>query len=314
MNFSKKNHEYRKKNKRTMSKKFILFGFAIALLAACQQPQARYTQNSPEIDTYKKAIENYNNKAYDTTIYADTSKTFFNNDQGMSATEVVAYHKANDANYSKRGFVGEDQEYEMVVDDKGRTWVNFWGTWKATLKATDKEYTIPVHMSTQFVDGKIAKEYGYWDATEVALAIQEIETMDNLPPEDNRATVNNMYRSFSKGDIPAVLASLSPNVTWNEAEGNAYADGNPYVGPDKVLKGIFERIGNDYEYFTLEKIKLHEMANDEVLATLRYNAKLKKNGAKIDAQAAHLWKLSNGKVIGFQQYVDTKQLDDALNQ
>ena len=42
-------------------------------------------------------------------------------------------------------------------------------------------------------------------------------------------------------------------------------------------------------------------------------AKLKKNGAIIDAQAAHLWTLKDGKAIGFQQYVDTKQLDEALN-
>lgn len=295
-------------------KKLIPFGLVILLFMACQQPKARYTQNSPEIDTYKKAIENYNNKAYDTAIYADTSKTFFNNKNGLSADEVIAYHKENDQNYGKRGFVGEGQEYEMVIDDEGKTWVNFWGTWKGTLKASGKEYTIPIHMTSQFIDGKIAREYGYWDAAEVALALKEIEGLNNLPPENNRAVINGMYQSFSKGDIPAVLASMDPKVIWNEAEGNAYADGNPYVGPDAVLKGIFERIGNDYEYFTLENIKLHEMADDEVLATLRYSGKLKKNGTKINAQAAHLWKLRNGKVIAFQQYVDTKKLDDALNQ
>ena len=53
------------------------------------------------------------------------------------------------------------------------------------------------------------------------------------------------------------------------------------------------------------------MFNNQVLATLRYQAKLKKNGKTIDAQAAHLWTLNNGKVTAFQQYVDTKQLSDA---
>lgn len=49
----------------------------------------------------------------------------------------------------------------------------------------------------------------------------------------------------------------------------------------------------------------------QVLATLRYQAKLKKNGKTIDAQAAHLWTLKDGKVIAFQQYVDTKKLAKA---
>ncbi|RAJ07464.1 hypothetical protein LV92_03813 [Arenibacter echinorum] len=31
------------------------------------------------------------------------------------------------------------------------------------------------------------------------------------------------------------------------------------------------------------------------------------------AQAAHFWTLKDGKVIGFQQYLDTQQLNDALN-
>jgi ketosteroid isomerase-like protein len=54
------------------------------------------------------------------------------------------------------------------------------------------------------------------------------------------------------------------------------------------------------------------MGNDKVLATLRYGAKFE-NGKNYDAQAAHLWTLREGKVVAFQQYVDTKKLHDALN-
>lgn len=53
------------------------------------------------------------------------------------------------------------------------------------------------------------------------------------------------------------------------------------------------------------------MANNQVLATLRYKAKLK-TGKEYNAQAAHFWTLRDGKVIAFQQYVDTKKLNDAL--
>ncbi|MBD3629298.1 nuclear transport factor 2 family protein [Cyclobacterium sp.] len=128
----------------------------------------------------------------------------------------------------------------------------------------------------------------------------------------NRAVIDSLYKAFAVGDIPTVLGIMDPNIIWNEAEGNVYADGNPYKGPEAVLNGVFARIGEEHEYFNLKDIELHEMFNDKVLATLRYDAKYK-NGGNYDAQVAHFWTLKGGKVIGFQQYVDTKKLHDALS-
>lgn len=129
--------------------------------------------------------------------------------------------------------------------------------------------------------------------------------------QNNVKTIGRLYTAFEVGDIPQVLAGLDEKVVWNEAEGNKYADGNPYIGPKAVLNGVFARIGADYEYFKLVNIQLHEMKNNQVLATLRYQAKLKKNGATYDAQVAHLWRLKGGKAIAFQQYLDTKKVADA---
>lgn len=60
--------------------------------------------------------------------------------------------------------------------------------------------------------------------------------------------------------------------------------------------------------------KIHEVSNDQILAILRYNAKLKKTVALIDAQTLQQRTLKDGKVIGFRQYVATKQLDVTLNE
>lgn len=130
--------------------------------------------------------------------------------------------------------------------------------------------------------------------------------------QNNVKTIESLYAAFAVGDIPKVLAGLDEKIVWNEAEGNKYADGNPYIGPDAVLNGIFVRIGADYESFKLANIQLHEMSNNQVLATLRYQAKLKKNGATYDAQVAHLWTLKDGKAVAFQQYLDTKKVADAI--
>lgn len=128
----------------------------------------------------------------------------------------------------------------------------------------------------------------------------------------NRAVIDGLYTAFAKGEIPEVLGAMEPNIVWNEAEGNSYADGNPYIGPEAVLNGVFGRIMQEHEYFNLVDIELHDMFNDKVLATLRYDAK-SKNGKSYNAQVAHFWTLEGGKVIAFQQYVDTKKLSDALS-
>lgn len=296
-------------------KNIILVGLAILLFTACNQKQ-RYTQNSPEIDAFKSVIKSYNDQDWEgmTVHYADTAKTYNNSsDLGLSIADMVDYHKQSLANLSNRGFLDKDQEYEMVVTDKGDTWVNFWGDWEGTLKANGKKIKVPIHLTGQFKDGKIVRTSGNWDNAPMVLALQEIDAMNNLPPEENRAIVNGMYQSFSTGDVPAVLAAMDDNIVWNEAEGNTYADGNPYKGPDAV-NGVFGRLGSDWENFKLVDIKLHEMANDQVLATLRYHGKYLKTGNSIDAQAAHLWKLKDGKVVSFQQYVDTKQLAATENE
>ncbi|TAI49228.1 nuclear transport factor 2 family protein [Flagellimonas allohymeniacidonis] len=158
-------------------KKLLLPLAIVALVAyACQQGPVRYTQNSPEIDTIKKLISNYNAKNFDASMFADTSKTYYNTkDNPMSAEEAMTYHKENDNNYASRGFLSDHQEYEMVLTDDGESWVNCWLDWKGTLKANGKEVVIPIHLTYQFVDGKIVREYGYWDPTEIVLTLQQLE-------------------------------------------------------------------------------------------------------------------------------------------
>ncbi len=128
----------------------------------------------------------------------------------------------------------------------------------------------------------------------------------------NIDVINNLYDAFATGDMPSVLGAMDPNIEWNEAESNSLADGNPYVGPDAILNGVFARLGANHDHFNLKDIKVHNMSDNMVLATLRYDAKVKETGKSYNAQAAHLWTLNNeGKIIAFQQYVDTKKLAEA---
>lgn len=123
---------------------------------------------------------------------------------------------------------------------------------------------------------------------------------------DHVTLVKALYDAFAKGDVPAVLAAMDPAIEWNDAEGFVYADRNPYVGPAAVLEGVFMRLGTEWEYFRLA-VEDVLGCGDKVVATGRYHALYKKNGATLDAQFAHVWTLSGGKVVRFQQYTDTAQ-------
>jgi|GEM_PF-153531 len=128
----------------------------------------------------------------------------------------------------------------------------------------------------------------------------------------NTAVIDGLYKAFAVGDIPAALGAMDAKIVWNEAEGNNLADGNPYIGPDAVLQGVFARLPLDFDGFKLTNIKLHDMSNNQVLATLRYNATSKHNGEFMDVQVAHLWTVKDGKITAFQQFADTYKIQSAL--
>jgi ketosteroid isomerase-like protein len=122
----------------------------------------------------------------------------------------------------------------------------------------------------------------------------------------NPQRVRAIYDSFARGDVPAVLGSLDPEIVWYEAENIAYADRNPYRGPQSVLEGIFMRIGRDWNDYRLSIGEIID-GGDTVVTLGRYNATNKTTGKPLDAQFVHVWKFRDGKIVGFQQYADTAQ-------
>jgi ketosteroid isomerase-like protein len=129
--------------------------------------------------------------------------------------------------------------------------------------------------------------------------------------QENVETVQGMYGAFAKGDVPAVIATMDPEIEWNEAENFPYADGNPYIGPNAVVEGVFTRLATEWENWNLAIDHILD-AGDIVVACGRYQAKNKTTGKEINAQFAHFWGLRGGKATKFQQYADTEQVTQAM--
>jgi len=169
-----------------MKKQIILLLLTLTLIA-CQTPSNRYTQDSPEIETIKANINDYDYHKWESLLshYSDTAKIYYNSrDNVLTPKDLKAYFTRNDKSFSTRAFEDENREYEMIVDDDGKTWVNFWGLWEGNLEANNKNILIPVHITYQFVKGKIVKEYGYWNTSELILELQKIEDEREANPID----------------------------------------------------------------------------------------------------------------------------------
>jgi ketosteroid isomerase-like protein len=125
-----------------------------------------------------------------------------------------------------------------------------------------------------------------------------------------KAVVSGIYDAFAAGDVDAFAAALHPDIVWNEAEGNTYADNNPYIGPQAVMEGVIGRVVTDWVGFTATPMEMIA-EGDRVVVLGRYTGAHGATGEPIDAQMVHVWTVSDGQAVSFQQYVDTLQLREA---
>jgi ketosteroid isomerase-like protein len=119
---------------------------------------------------------------------------------------------------------------------------------------------------------------------------------------DNLETVRGVYAAFAAGNIPEVLAALSPDIQWTEAEGGPY--GGVSYGPSAVLENVFMKIGAEWDGY--EAVPQEFVSNGSTVVALgEYSGAYKATGKSFKAPFAHVWKFKDGKAISFQQYTDT---------
>ena len=119
--------------------------------------------------------------------------------------------------------------------------------------------------------------------------------------------IKGIYDAFAVGDVAGVLGRMSPNIVWNEAESFPYADGNPYIGHDAVVKGVFARCIGEWDGFAVAVEELLD-AGDTVVAFGRYRGTYKATGRAQNTQFVHVWRIAGGKAAHFQQHADTLQV------
>lgn len=161
-------------------RKVIYTLFAVVFFAACNPKQpVRYYSASPEIEISKSTLKHYVDGNWEAmkVLYADTAKVFNNvpKGKGISMDSTIRNYMQDHELFSSISYVADEDFFEMVLTDEGETWVNYWGVWKGTLKASGEKFEIPLHVTQQFVNQKIVREHGYWNNSAIALALSKLE-------------------------------------------------------------------------------------------------------------------------------------------
>ena len=124
---------------------------------------------------------------------------------------------------------------------------------------------------------------------------------------DNAATVADVYAAFGRGDVPAVLDRLAPDVAWeNWSDNFAQRAGVPHLvarrGPADVAN-FFAVLGT----YTVQAFDVLDIIGSgrQVVAEVRASFVLPGGGRFADEEL-HLWTFDDdGRVTRFRHYVDT---------
>ncbi|WP_419870607.1 nuclear transport factor 2 family protein [Chryseobacterium sp. CT-SW4] len=102
---------------------------------------------------------------------------------------------------------------------------------------------------------------------------------------------------------------LAPDAQWTEAAGFPLA--GTFTGFEEIAKNVFYRLATEWiDYkFTPEN---YVADGDQVVAYGNYTGINKETNKPLNARVAHLWKLKDGKIISFEQFVDSKTVTDTM--
>jgi ketosteroid isomerase-like protein len=122
--------------------------------------------------------------------------------------------------------------------------------------------------------------------------------------------IRRWYATLAAGEVTAALALLDPDIEWFEAESSPYGRPGPIRGPEAVLREVWLPLQRDWERITVEPGDLIELPAG-VLALVRYRGVRRGSGARLDAQAAHVWDVEGDRIIRYRGFADTHALQVA---
>jgi uncharacterized protein len=125
----------------------------------------------------------------------------------------------------------------------------------------------------------------------------------------NLELAKSVYAAFAVGDVPKVLGFMHSQIQWTETAG--FKLGGVYRSPQAVLENVLAKLAMGFESFSIDIERLIDGGNLIVMQG-HYVAKAKATGQSVRAAVAHVLEISDGKIVRFDQYVDSATLNPLL--
>lgn len=116
--------------------------------------------------------------------------------------------------------------------------------------------------------------------------------------------VQRLYAAFGRGDIEAVLATLTDDIRWTES---GPADVVPWCGVHEGKEALQRFFGTVSETLEIEALEPSDFiaGGDKVVVIGHERSRARPTGRRYESTWAHVFTLRDGKIAGFHQLIDT---------
>lgn len=119
--------------------------------------------------------------------------------------------------------------------------------------------------------------------------------------EQDVDTIRGAYQAFDRGDVPAVIGIMDAGVEWHEP-GGGNAPSGTFNGADSVANDVFGSILENFDEYSAQPSEFID-EGDRVVVRGRFKG-TNKNGAALDTGFEHVFAMSGGKVVAFENKID----------
>lgn len=126
----------------------------------------------------------------------------------------------------------------------------------------------------------------------------------------NLETVQELYATFGRGDMPAMFALMDPNIQWDYSGSSEIPWAGSFRGHDGVEKFLTAIPANvEIERFEPRSF----IAQGENVVVLGFErVRVKRTGRVFETHWSHAYTLSGGKIATFREYTDTAATEVAF--
>jgi ketosteroid isomerase-like protein len=150
--------------------------------------------------------------------------------------------------------------------------------------------------------------------TSIMIGLTMFLALSGCSPNAKKMTNLEIVKSTYEGRLRRKTAKIWLNMWPTTCPGPKPKDflmPGTYIGLESVTKNVFSRLASEWiDYkFTPEN---YVASDDKVVAYGSYTGIYKITNKPFAARVAHIWQLKDDKIIKFEQFVDSKPVNDAM--